>query len=90
MRQVSMTPDQFPGRVMLRAFEGGAVYVAEQGGKFYLIQDEGTLADFLNEEDLANLDLVTIFEFDSAAERAAYILNRGWTKNDRPHKEESR
>jgi len=80
MRRVALSPDSFPGRVLLRGFEGGAVYTAERAGKFYVIQDEGTMADLLSEEDLADLagELVKVLEFDAPAERATYIHERGW------------
>ena len=47
-------------------------------GKFYVIQDESTLGDLLNEEDLAGLGLVKILEFATCSDRAAYICERGW------------
>jgi len=81
MDRVPMTPDDFPDRVLLRGFEGGAVFTAERRGKFYVIQDEGTMASLLNEEDLAGLELVKAFEFAALSERDAYIHERGW---DRP------
>lgn len=80
MRRVTLTPEDFPDRVTLRMFEGGAVYIAERGGKFYLIQDESTMLGFLDDEDLADLkgDLVKVLEFDTEAARASYIRQRGW------------
>jgi hypothetical protein len=51
---------------------------AERDGKFYLIQDESTWAGLLDEEDLEGLDLVTILEFPTHADRAAYVRERGW------------
>jgi hypothetical protein len=80
MRRLAMSPNTFPGRVLLREFEGGAVYTAEHADKFYVIQDEGTMADLQSDEDRNDLagDLVKILEFDAPAERAAYIHERGW------------
>ena len=78
MRRVTMKPGDFPDRVLLRGFEGGAVYTAERAGKFYVIQDEGTMADLLSEEDLVGLDLVKVLEFATASDRAAYVRARGW------------
>lgn len=78
MRRVAMKPDDFPNRALLRAFEGGAVYTAERAGKFYVIQDESTMAGLLSEEDLVGLDLVKILEFAEPSDRAAYIRKRGW------------
>jgi hypothetical protein len=78
MRRVTMKPDDFPDRVLLRGFEGGAVYTAERAGKFYLIQDESTMAGLLSEEDLVGLDLVKIWEFAAPSDRATYVRQRGW------------
>jgi len=60
-------------------FEGGSVYTADRRGKFYIIQDESTMSGLLSEEDLAGLTLVDILEFDTTAEREAYIRDRGWS-----------
>jgi hypothetical protein len=80
--------DRFPQARMVIGFEGGAVYAAEEGDKYYLILDEGTMADFLLEgkdDDLLQI-LVKVIEFASADERSAYITARGWSPrpaNDR-------
>lgn len=78
MRHVPMKPDDFADRVLLRGFEGGAVYTAERAGKFYVIQDEGTMANLLSDEDLAGLELGKVWEFDTVYERDTYIRERGW------------
>jgi len=78
MHRVPLTPDDFPDRVLLRGFEGGAVYTAERGGEFYVIQDEGGMAWMLDEEDRADLEFVKVFEFATLSERDAYIHERGW------------
>jgi hypothetical protein len=75
---VTAKPGDFPDRVLLRAFEGGAVYTAERAGEFLVIEDEGTMADFLDEEDLADADLVRVWAFTSLADREAFIVERGW------------
>jgi hypothetical protein len=74
---VSSEPDEFPNRVLLRRFEGGAVYTAERAGKFYLIKDESSMAGLLDEEDLAGLELVKVVEFDTVSERNKYIREHG-------------
>ncbi len=81
MPRVRLTANDFPNRVLLRGFEGGAVYTAEQAGKFYVILDESTMADLLSEEDLAGMNLVTVLEFTEESERAACIHKRGWSKS---------
>ena len=69
--------DDFPDKTLLKGFEGGAVYLAEKEGKFYLILDESTMASILDAEDLPD-ELVKIIEFDTVEERDAYINKRGW------------
>lgn len=82
MRRVHLTPDAFPDRALLRGFEGGAVFTAERDHRFYVMQDEGTLADFLSHEDLVGVELTKVLEFETAAERSAYIRKRGWSSPD--------
>jgi hypothetical protein len=69
----------FPERRSLKGFEGGELFLAEKDGLYYLIADEGTMADFLmpDDNDLLN-KLVTIYEFDNVEERDQYIKKRGW------------
>ena len=69
--------DYFPDKTVLKIFEGGIVYLAEDGEKFYLILDESTMASILDEEDLPD-ELVKIIEFDTEKERDKYIKSRGW------------
>lgn len=62
---------------MIGGFEGGAIYKASKDGKFYLIIDEGTLADFLDEDDQDILDqLVKIIEFENEDELNNYLGER--------------
>ncbi len=72
--------DRFPHAQMVIGFEGGAVYQADEAGKYYLIRDEGALQSFLEpgvDDDLLE-ELVEVQEFPSAEERLAYIKARGW------------
>jgi hypothetical protein len=72
----------FPERRLLSSFEGGSLWLAEKDGRYYVIADEGTMADFLipgEDDDLLN-ELVNIYEFDSELERQEYILERGWNE----------
>ena len=73
--------DYFPDKTLLKGFEGGAVYLAEDGEKFYLILDESTMASILDEEDLPD-ELVKTIEFDTVEERDKYIKSRGWNRLD--------
>ena len=67
----------FPDKTVLKIFEGGIVYLAEDGENFFLIIDESTMASILDEEDLPD-ELVKIIEFDTEEERDKYIKSRGW------------
>lgn len=69
--------DYFPNKTLLKGFEGGAVYQAEEDGKFYLILDESIMASILDEKDLPD-KLVKTIEFDSIEDRNDYINSRGW------------
>ncbi len=69
--------DYFPDKTVLKIFEGGIVYLAEDGENFFLIIDESTMASILDEEDLPD-EMVKIIEFDTEKERDKYIKSRGW------------
>jgi len=67
----------FPNVKMIGVFEGGAIYKAFKDEKHYLIIDEGTLADFLDEDDRDLLNqLVKIIEFDSIEELESYLKSK--------------
>lgn len=67
----------FPDSKIIGGFEGGAIYNAVKGNKHYLIIDEGTLADFLDEDDRDLLDqLVKIIEFENEDELNNYLGER--------------
>ncbi|MDP1652521.1 MAG: hypothetical protein Q8L56_07340 [Rhodocyclaceae bacterium] len=72
--------DDIPRR-RVGGFEGGSVYEAEENGKFLVIVDEGTLLDFLNEEDRAGLEPISVYEFETAADRRNFFIQKKW-----PHK----
>jgi hypothetical protein len=66
-----------PDSQRIAAWEGGAAYTAEKWGRPILIIDEGTMADFLFDDDQDLLDsLITILEFDSIEERRSHIQLR--------------
>jgi len=59
----------------ISAFEGGGFFKATKDDKHYLIIDEGTMADFLDDNDKDLLDeLTTVFEFDTEAELRQYFV----------------
>ena len=72
----SPTIQQFPDHRCVYHFEGGVVYVAERDGHFYVILDESTMADLLDEGDAEGLDVVKVLEFDTDADREAYLASR--------------
>ena len=76
MKAVNLTPEDFPDMRLLRGFEGGAVYTAEREGRFYLITDEGTMADLLDDEDRKGMTFTSVREFESEAKRQAYARRR--------------
>lgn len=63
----------FPAAKMIGGFEGGAIFQATRDCKI----DEGTLADFLDEDDKDLLDqLVKIIEFETEEELNHYLEDR--------------
>ena len=74
------TPGRFPNARRFRGWEGGCAYKAERDGKPFVIIDEGTMADFLDESDPTDREvlnrLVSVIEFENEAEREAYIASR--------------
>jgi hypothetical protein len=79
MRRVSINIQDFPVLDNYMLCEGGAVHTAEQDGMFYVITDEGSMADFLSKEDAQ--DLAEYLQpnglvFDSAQERDSYLMKR--------------
>jgi hypothetical protein len=73
-----LTPEDFPDREALFQAEGGAVYTAERDGKFYIVQDGSTFRALFDDEDLAGLEPVKVFEFATVADRQQFIRDRGW------------
>ena len=57
---------RFPHARRVTALEGGAVYAAEGEGAYWLIKDEGTMADFLDPDEDADLlaSLVALARYD--------------------------
>jgi hypothetical protein len=70
--------ERFPERRLLAAFEGGAVHAADAGGLAFLIVDEGTLADFLDDDPDLVEALIGVYAFADDAARAAFVAGRGW------------
>ncbi len=67
----------YPDARLIKVFEGGRTYKATKGGKYYLIIDEGPLADFLDEDDKDILDqLIKVIEFETEEELNQYLRER--------------
>ena len=71
-----MNPHEMRPWKLFAAFEGGAVYTAQGQGRFFVIIDESTLESVLDEEDLADLELIQTIEFESTQARSAYLDGR--------------
>ena len=59
----------FSDLTFLKGFEGGVVYSGQREGKPFLVVDESTLSEFLDESDKDLLDgLIQIIEFENQYE----------------------
>ena len=75
----------FPDREAVFQTEGGTVYTAALGGRFYIIVDESMLSDLLGEEEIGPAgSLVSVREFSTPRERDEYLEHRGWNRRRRP------
>jgi hypothetical protein len=71
--------ERFPSKRLVKGFMGGAIFSAEKDGKFYVIEDESTMAGFLSPEDKDLFDMfVQVHEFDTEEERKQYLSSKGW------------
>ena len=75
MLRPDLRPEDFPDREPVILAEGGAVCTAERDGRFYVIVDERTVADLLDED---RDEFVKVWEFSTAADRGDYLIERGW------------
>lgn len=76
---------RFADKRLVKGFEGGAIYAAEQDGKAYVIMDESMLGGLLTpgEDDALLPALVRALEFDTVAARDAYLRERDWLPRPR-------
>ncbi|OGU76606.1 MAG: hypothetical protein A2V93_00660 [Ignavibacteria bacterium RBG_16_34_14] len=59
---------------MVASIEGGVIHTAEKGNELFVIINESTLSDFLNEEDKKEIGLfTTIYKFANETERKSFI-----------------
>jgi hypothetical protein len=63
--------ERFPDARQVAGFEGGAVYEASGEGAYWLIKDEGTMADFLDPDDDAGL-LASLVSLERYTDRSAH------------------
>jgi hypothetical protein len=67
----------FPNARPVKGWEGGVAWCADRGGKPVLIIDERTMADFLDQNDPRDREimaqLVSVLEFEGIAERELYM-----------------
>src|SRR5262245_4644906 len=82
---------EFPNARQFRVWEGGAAFKAERDGVPVIVIDNRTLAEFLDEadsQDASALDaLVSVLEFETEAERDAYVAQEMTFGTDRTHDE---
>ena len=70
--QIDLTA-QYDNLEMLFTFEGGAFFFATRNNKYYVISDEGTMADFFEDDEEMLAMLKTEYEFDSKDKCRNYI-----------------
>lgn len=79
MKSIDTLPEKLRNKKIIFRSEGGVVYEAEsEDGKLYLLVDESIIADFLSDEDIEDLQLQKIYEFENIEERKDYAKSRGW------------
>lgn len=61
-------------KTMVAGFEGGAIYTAEQDGRYLVIVDETTLHQLLQEEGLGSP--IKTISFATSDERSQYLDKR--------------
>ena len=71
-----MSAEAFEDRTRVAGFEGGALYVAERDGQYWILVDEGTMRGMLSEEDAEGIEFVKTRAFDTAEERAEHVRER--------------
>ena len=61
-------------KIMVATLEGGVIYSAEKNNELFVIIDQSTLSDFLNEQDKKEIGCFTsIYKFVNEAERKSFI-----------------
>jgi len=69
--------EHFPNAKAFRGWEGGCAFECIQNDIPYVIIDEGTLDDFLDEhietDNEVKQKLITVLEFESESEKVEYV-----------------
>lgn len=66
--------EQFPDKREIGGFEGGVIYQATKDNRHYLVIDEGTMSEFLDDDDRDVMDqLVKVIEFETEEELKQYL-----------------
>lgn len=68
--------DSIDGLTLFKRFEGGAVYTHESNGKYCVVIDESSIASLLPPEELDDIALIKVLEFNSEQERLEYLSTR--------------
>lgn len=68
--------DDLAGLTLFKRFEGGAVHTQESNGKYCVVIDESSIASLLPAEELYDMELIKVLEFNSEKERLAYLAQR--------------
>ena len=79
--QQALPVSVFPSATLLAAFEGGAVYTADQDGQFLLIINQVALLDLLDAEDREGAEAMKVLHFNTSSSRDKYIEERGWSRD---------
>ena len=67
---------ELSGLTLLKCFEGGAVYTQDHKGKYNVVIDESSIASLLPPEELDDMALIKVLEFNTEQERKAYLVSK--------------
>lgn len=67
---------ELTGLTLFKRFEGGAVYTQEHSGKYNVAIDESSIASLLPPEELEDMALIKVPEFNSEQERLVYLASK--------------
>jgi hypothetical protein len=74
MRVYDIDENDLTHKRMIASIEGGVIYTARKGNDLFLIIDETTLSDFLNEDDKQEIgSFVSIYKFENDEKRKDFI-----------------